>query len=125
MDVCETWLGRDFLARIGRPVDLPPCTCCPPVHTKPEGQTMNATESAPSTYLDMPVVRCHLVRRDISHMAHVFDDEPGKVVCRGLLPHSVGTGCICPTARYGESGDAEPLPQGTDPDCPHCHPARS
>jgi hypothetical protein len=38
MTVCAVWLARDFLARHGRPLDIPPCTCpaddCPPIKTE-------------------------------------------------------------------------------------------
>lgn len=30
--------------------------------------------------------------------------------------------CTCPTYRFDDSGDIEALPQGTNPDCRHCHP---
>jgi hypothetical protein len=30
--------------------------------------------------------------------------------------------CTCPTARFDAYGDIETLPQGTNPDCTHCHP---
>lgn len=41
MLVCEIWLARDYLARTGRPIDIPPCECpttdCPPIPPTTEG----------------------------------------------------------------------------------------
>lgn len=30
--------------------------------------------------------------------------------------------CICPVGRLDKYGSPELLPQGTDPNCPHCYP---
>lgn len=39
-----------------------------------------------------------------------------------LFAAQSGWACICPPYRFDANGQPEPLPQGTNPECCHCHP---
>lgn len=36
-----------------------------------------------------------------------------------------GWACTCPPYRFDATGQPEALPQGTNPNCPYCHPGRA
>jgi hypothetical protein len=57
----------------------------PPANAVPAAAPQ-ADEPKARTYRDMPVVNCGT---DLSHMAHVYPVNGEKVVCAGLLPHSI------------------------------------
>jgi hypothetical protein len=52
MTVCDVWLARDFLARHGRPVDIPPCThdpdACPPLSPTPKEPQWPSPSTSPT-----------------------------------------------------------------------------
>lgn len=51
----------------------------------------------------------------------ITDNQYVELFLRGEF-YVVSSECTCPAYRFDDRGDVEGLPQGTNPDCRHCHP---